>query len=229
MDLLVIDVIGNQPPQIVPLRACVRRRHRQLGVGSLEQSVHRSHGLRHQLADCLSDRRGHVRLLWGLAGGWLKPSACSNRNRIDEYHGYGVIRQRVETTLFRTVPRIGSPLLPSEALPGNGPSRPGVVQLDALAHLVALLVWSAVAWLRGRDRRFEGAGHPRRSGRETPAGRGFRPDRPPPMVDARSASSTRKMGLVLGVRCSPPIAPKLWGENFSNIGVVAPTGFEPVF
>jgi hypothetical protein len=42
-----------------------------------------------------------------------------------------------------------------------------------------------VAWLRGRDRRFEGAGHPRRSGHETPAGRGFRTDRPPPMVDAR--------------------------------------------
>src|SRR6267143_4375574 len=26
----------------------------------------------------------------GVAGGWLKPSPCSNQNRIDEYHGYGV-------------------------------------------------------------------------------------------------------------------------------------------
>ncbi len=37
------------------------------------------------------------------------------------------------------------------------------------------------------------------------------------------------MGMEIGIRVPPPTAPKLWGENSSNFGVVAPTGFEPVF
>ncbi len=37
------------------------------------------------------------------------------------------------------------------------------------------------------------------------------------------------MGAKIGIRVPPLTAPKLWGENFSNFGVVAPTGFEPVF
>jgi hypothetical protein len=35
--------------------------------------------------------------------------------------------------------------------------------------------------------------------------------------------------MEIGIRVLSPTAPKLWGENSSNIGVVAPTGFEPVF
>ena len=37
------------------------------------------------------------------------------------------------------------------------------------------------------------------------------------------------MGMEIGIRVPPPTALKLWGENSSNFGVVAPTGFEPVF
>ncbi len=37
------------------------------------------------------------------------------------------------------------------------------------------------------------------------------------------------MGMEIGIRVPSPTAPKLWAEYSSNIGVVAPTGFEPVF
>ena len=36
-------------------------------------------------------------------------------------------------------------------------------------------------------------------------------------------------GTKTAIRVPSPTAPKLWGENSSNFGVVAPTGFEPVF
>jgi hypothetical protein len=36
-------------------------------------------------------------------------------------------------------------------------------------------------------------------------------------------------GAKTGIHIPSPTALKLWGENFSNSKLVAPTGFEPVF
>jgi len=50
MDLLVIDVVRDQGPDILSMCTRVRRRHRELALRRLEQHIHRPDGLLQQFA-----------------------------------------------------------------------------------------------------------------------------------------------------------------------------------
>src|SRR5262245_44232472 len=73
MDLLVIDVVGDQRPEVLALGAAVGRGQGKLAVGGVEQHVDRRHRLFEQFSYGAAHGRCHRCLLWAECGrGWLR-------------------------------------------------------------------------------------------------------------------------------------------------------------
>src|SRR5262249_38981440 len=96
VDLLVVDVVRDQGPGVLPLCTPMRRRHRKLAIGRLEQRIDRDHRLLQQLADRSTHGGGHRCLLWAAAP-WLTSAGWPFTQ--DLRHRHRPVTQRTDTHL----------------------------------------------------------------------------------------------------------------------------------
>jgi len=85
MDLLVVNVVGDQRPDVLALGAPVRWRHRELTVRRFEQRVHRRHRLLQQFPHRSAHGRCHVSppVRWSV----LSPDILLTSSRSDGRRG----------------------------------------------------------------------------------------------------------------------------------------------